>query len=86
MHKIDELSDDAINQFSEEVARYAYQKSLDERNMIGIVYLEDMEKCRTPSAESIDASAFNTVSTNGMQGAVASEVSQLRADVQRSVD
>lgn len=59
MHKINELSDDAINQFSEEVARYAYQKSLDERNMIGIVYQEDMEKGRTPSAESIDASAFN---------------------------
>jgi len=58
-HKINELSDEVINLFSEEVAMYAYQKSLDERNMIGIVYLEDMEKGRTPSAENIDASAFN---------------------------
>lgn len=58
-YKINDLPDVAFAEFCGEIAKYTYQKTINEENMIGIVYLEDMKSGRSPSAAEINTTDFN---------------------------
>lgn len=57
--KINTLPENVKVALNDELARYTYQKSINEENMIGILYEEDMESGRSPSAMEINTAIFD---------------------------
>lgn len=69
-YKISILPENAIVAFSDQVAKYAYQKTINYENIQGILYEEDAKSGRSPSAMEINTEVFDiplTVSGDSIQ-------------------